>query len=383
MKIADVSGFYSAAGGGVRRYVDDKFEAAARHGHELVVIAPGSRSAVEPRRGGKVAWVSAPPMPGDARYRMFWNAREAWAVLDAEAPDMVEGSSPWRGGWIAGAWPGKAARALVFHQDFVAGYPFTALGGALSLGAIDRLFAPYWAYVRRLSRRFDATVAGGEWLAARLAGFGLQNPVAVPFGIERGRFAAERRDEGLRHSLLELCGVGPRGRLLLAVGRLHPEKRHRTIIEGFVRAKASRADLGLAIVGDGLTRGAVARLASGDGNVAMLGAIEDRDALARCYASADVLVHGSAAETYGLVVAEAIASGLPVVVPDAGGAADLAPRGRSKTYRTGDSVACAAAILAILADGGDPPTARPPGSADDHFTALFEHYASLVRARRA
>ena len=53
----------------------------------------------------------------------------------------------------------------------------------------------------------------------------------------------------------------------------------------------------------------------------MEGEIRDRALLARYYASADVLVHGSAAETYGLVVAEAICSGLPVVVPDRGGAA--------------------------------------------------------------
>ncbi|HYX47808.1 MAG TPA: glycosyltransferase family 1 protein, partial [Sphingomicrobium sp.] len=41
MRIVDVSAFYSPFGGGVRTYVEAKFRAAARFGHEVVVIAPG------------------------------------------------------------------------------------------------------------------------------------------------------------------------------------------------------------------------------------------------------------------------------------------------------------------------------------------------------
>jgi len=382
MKIVDVCGFYSDTGGGVKRYVLQKLAAARAHGHELVVIAPGATSHTEQRSGGRIVWVRSPPMPGDANYRMFWSAREAWAVLDAEAPDVVEGSSPWRGGWIAGAWPGNAARSLVFHQDFVAGYPYTALDRLLPRRAIDGLFAPYWRGVRRLSARFDVTVAGGEWLARRLADFGLNHPVAVPFGIETQRFSPALRDEALRRDLLAQCGFGPEGRLLLSVGRFHPEKRHHVIIEAVGTARARRPDLALAMIGDGLSRRSVERAAARVGGVTLLGAIADHALLARYYASADVLVHASAAETYGLAVAEAMASGLPVVVPDCGGAADLAPRGRSKVYPTGDAAACAEAILAILDDGGDAPTVPPPSSAEAHFSALFELYETLAARRR-
>ncbi len=317
-------------------------------------------------------------MPFDANYRVFQDAAPVWRAMDQAAPDIVEGSSPWRGGWIAGAWPGRAARALVFHQDFVAGYPMTALDGVMSPAAIDGLFAPWWAWLRRLSARYDVTVAGGEWLARRLAGFGVKAPVAVPFGIETGVFSPGLRDEALRRDLLARCGVRPTGRLLLTVGRFHPEKRQRVIIEGFARARATRPDLGLVVIGDGLARRAVERAAARAGTgVVLTGALADRADLARHYASADALVHGSAAETYGLVVAEAIASGLPVVVPERGGAADLAARGRSKVYATGDAAACAAAILAVLDDGGDPPTRPPPGTAEAHFEALFGLYEGL------
>lgn len=156
------------------------------------------------------------------------------------------------------------------------------------------------------------------------------------------------------------------------------------MIEGFVRAQASRGGLGLVLVGDGLRRKAVERAARRASHVHLLGAIVDRDRLARIYASADALVHGSGAETYGLVVAEAIASGLAIVVPDTGGASDFAGRARSAVYKTGDPAACAEAILRLL----DQQVAGPPASnalvtAEAHFTQLFALYQRLVDARRS
>ena len=116
--------------------------------------------------------------------------------------------------------------------------------------------------------------------------------------------------------------------------------------------------------------------------------MDDRERLAASLASADAFVHGSAAETYGLVVAEAICSGLPVVVPDVGGAADLAAPEYAETYRPGDSSGCAEAIIRVLAR---PQTellsacmsakAAKIGTMDDHFEKLFELYASLLRRR--
>jgi alpha-1,6-mannosyltransferase len=378
MKIVDVNGFYAEAGGGVRRYVDAKFEAVARAGHDLTVIAPGVASRTDNRAGGRVVWVASPSMPFDPRYRRFAGAREAWAAMDTAAPDIVVGSSPWRGGKIAATWPGKGARALVFHQDVVAAYGHTGLDRWVPRETIDALAQPWWARLRRLASRFDVTVTGGEWLAARLAAHGIANARAVPLGIEAGRFASERRDEALRRDLLGRCGVGPEGALLLAVARHHPEKRLPCVIEGFARARLQQPDLALAVVGDGLGRAAVERAAGRSGGVTFVGAVEDRDALARIYASADLFVHGSGAETYGLAVAEAIVSGLAVVVPDSGGAADLARRGRSTTYRTGDPAACAAAIVAAVSGRAQAATAPPPGSLDDHFTVLFGLYEALA-----
>ncbi|HEY5290135.1 MAG TPA: glycosyltransferase [Caulobacteraceae bacterium] len=380
MKIADVNGFYAEAGGGVRRYVEAKFAAAARAGHELTVIAPGAADRVEPRVGGQVRWLASPTMPFDSRYRRFAGRRSVWAALEATAPDLVEASSPWASATIAATWPGRAPRVLVFHQDVAAAYAHTALDRMISRQAIDTLAWPWWARLRRLSRRFGATVAGGEWLAARLAAHGVANAVAIPFGIEAGAFGPEHRDEVLRAELLARCGAPPDSKLLLAVSRFHPEKRLPTVIDAFGRARATRGDLALAIVGHGLAHASVARAADRAGRVVLLGAIDDREALARVYASADLFVHGSAAETYGLAVAEAIASGLTAVTPDRGGAGDLARVGWSKTYRAGDAAAAAHAILAALNGEVDPATRPPPGSLNDHFAKLFALYEKRVTA---
>jgi alpha-1,6-mannosyltransferase len=115
--------------------------------------------------------------------------------------------------------------------------------------------------------------------------------------------------------------------------------------------------------------------------VALLGRIDDRPTLARIVASADLFVHGSAAETYGLAVAEALASGLTVVCPDYGGAADLATASRSRLYRAGDVRNCAQAIIDALA-GGARPAASAPRGLDDHFADLFAGYEALITPAR-
>ena len=240
LRLVDVCGFYSDQGGGVRGYVARKIAAAAAHGHHVSVIAPGRENRIEQRDGGRIVWVASPPMPSDRRYRRFDRAAPVWRAIDAERPDILEGSTPWRGGWLARDWPGRAPRALIFHQDFVAAYPQPLLDRFLSHDAIDRLFAPWWANVRRLSQGFDVTVTAGDWLAARLARLGIARPVSIPFGVEPNRFSPRRRDEALRADLLRGGGVGPEGRLLLAVGRFHPEKRWGVILEGFRRARATR-----------------------------------------------------------------------------------------------------------------------------------------------
>lgn len=383
MKVVDVAEFYAEQGGGVKTYIHQKLEAGHRLGHEVVIIAPGPDDGEEEKLGGRIVWVKGPPMPLDPRYYVLWNEKKVHQALTRERPDVVEGSSPWSGGWFAARWRGhakKAKKAFIFHQDPVAVYPQTLLGRTLGEARVDNLFAPYWGYLRTLSRRFDHTVVSGQWLADKLNRFGLDNAVAVPFGIDKSRFSPGHADPALKRRWLAECGVSSDAPLWVGISRHHPEKRLFTMLSAFERASQTR-EMGLVLFGHGPLRDLVLRRAKRIRGVQVAGFTEDRTLIARTLASADAFLHGSAAETYGLVVAEALCSGLPLVVPDKGGAADLANDAYAESYPAGDAKACAEAMLRLLSRPRDllgkaalNAAQHKVGTMDDHFRGLFSLY---------
>lgn len=406
MKLVDVSEFYAERGGGVRTYTHAKLAAGARLGIEVVIVAPGDADREERREGGRVIWVKSPRLALDPRYHVLLRERAVHAILDAESPDVVEGSSTWTGGAFVARWRGDAVKSLVFHQDPVAVYPHSLLDRAIAPARLDRLAWPWWAYLRRLAGAFDLTVVAGEWLAERLRERRVANAVAVPFGITKHDAKAREGHAGrdsrrteetsrVRHELLARAGAPADAALLVAISRHHPEKRLGTVLRGVWRANErlrarGRPGVALALFGDGPLRPLVERAARRHGPAFVAGFTTDRDRLRAALASADAFVHGSAAETYGLVVAEALEAGLPLVVPSRGGAADLADPSWSETYPPGDAVACADAIERLLGRDRDAlrHAARHAANTrvrdlDDHFAELFARYASVASVSRS
>ncbi len=387
MKIVDVCEFYSPTGGGVRRYINQKLGLAARFGHQLTIIAPGAETRIEKAHGGTIAWIKSPHLPFDRNYRMFWSAQPVWDALDQLKPDLVEGSSPWRGGWLAARWPGKAVKVFFMHADPVAVYPQTFLGGLLGPERVDRLFAFFWNYLNRLNSNYDAAIVTNPALAERFAGFGLENIQVAPFGVERSKFSPAFHDATARREMLATCGLEDDAALLIAVGRHHPEKRLRKIIQAVSRAQGMRK-IGLYIAGDGFLRAWVERWALNAQHVYVAGQINDPEQLATVMASADALIHGSAAETFGLVLAEALCSGTPLIVPDAGASATFAGPDYAETYRAGDAADGAAAILRLLSGDRKAQSRAAQVAADarvftveQHFERLFEIYERIVQER--
>jgi alpha-1,6-mannosyltransferase len=387
VKIVDVCEFYSPTGGGVRRYIDQKLEYAPRFGHDLTVIAPGVENKTERVRGGTIIWVKSPQLPFDANYRMFWRAHDVWNVLDALAPDLVEGSSPWRGGWLTARWHSAVPKAFFMHMDPVSVYPQTFLGGFLGEERVDRMFGWFWTYLNRLNNFYDAAIVTNPAMAQRFGKFGLQNIEVAPFGVEREKFSPTFADPAVRREMLAACGLDEDATLLIAVGRHHPEKRLNVVIDAVSRAQLHRK-IGLYIVGDGLIRRSVERWARRAAHVHVAGKIGDQARLAAVIASADALIHGSAAETFGLVLAEALCSGTPVIVPDAGASATFAGPGYAETYRPGDANDAAAAILHLM--GGDRAAQSRAALAaadarvftvEQHFEKLFEIYGRIAATR--
>lgn len=388
MKIVDVCAFYTPHGGGVKTYIDRKLRVGADHGHEVVVIAPGKKSAVEERPGGgRIIYVESPPLPFDRRYRYFSGEAEVRRLLDAERPDFVEASSPWRTASIVAGWQGDTPRALIMHSDPLAAFPYRWFGAIASRPMIDRQFLWFWNHLQRSSTSFDMVVCANQSFSARLRDGGIPRVRTIPMGIDPNIFSPARRNSAVRRDLLARCGLGEEASLLLGVGRHSAEKRWPMIIDACQRASLDRP-IGLVLIGTGRDLARIVRHVGGNPHVHLLAPITDRTMLATVMASGDALIHGCEAETYGLVPAEAAASGLPLIVPDEGGAADLARPDISETFVAGDVQSAADAIRRMQDRDRDPLlrlAARAALSArilDQHFEELFDAYRSSRLGRR-
>ena len=145
-------------------------------------------------------------------------------------------------------------------------------------------------------------------------------------GVDLARFSPERREPGL---------LDPSRINVLYSGRLTREKGVDLLADAFLEAHRLRPALQLVLAGGGPEE-AVLRERLGDA-ATFLGWLEG-DALAAAYASADLFLFCSQTDTYGQVLLEAQASGLPIVAVAAGGPAELVAHGRSGLLCSPDPV---------------------------------------------
>ncbi len=166
-----------------------------------------------------------------------------------------------------------------------------------------------WAWTRHLHKRADRTLAPSTAAMENLAAHRIPRVHKWARGVDITGFAPSARDENLRRRW------SPDGKPVVGfVGRLAPEKHVERLA-----VLARRDDLQLVVVGDGVDR---AKLESALPTAVFTGALYGEE-LATAYASMDVFVHPGEHETFCQAVQEAMASGLPVIAPDAGGPRDL------------------------------------------------------------
>jgi glycosyltransferase involved in cell wall biosynthesis len=185
----------------------------------------------------------------------------------------------------------------------------------------------------------------------------------TPYGVDNEPFAGAAADR-VRHrvSVREELGLAPEQPIVLFVGKLIERKRPRDMLDALARREAIGTTPAAVFVGDGELRrpleGWIAATNGGAGgasdcafDVRFVG-FQNQSAIARYYAAADVFVLPSAFETWGLVVNEAMASGLPVIVSDGAAAArDLVIPGENGfTYRAGDIDRLSDRLAELLAD---------------------------------
>lgn len=306
MRVAIVAESFLPNVNGVSNSVLRVLEHLRRTGHEALVIAPDNPPSQGPAErihdGVRIHRVPSRMVPKVTSLPLGVPRPRMLGVLRGFAPHVVHLASP----ALLGYGGLLAARRL--GVPTVAVYQTDVAGFAASYGA--RFAAgPVWAWNRHLHSRADRTLAPSSAAMEDLRAHGVPRVYHWPRGVDVSGFVPSARDERLRRLW------SPAGKPIVGyVGRLAPEKHVQRLA-----VLARRDDLQVVVVGDGVDR---ATLQSVLPSAVFTGALYGRE-LAAAYASMDVFVHPGEHETFCQAVQEALASGVPVIAPDAGGPRDL------------------------------------------------------------
>lgn len=180
---------------------------------------------------------------------------------------------------------------------------------------------------RKFVRYCDGFVVPGKASFEYVKSFGVEDGAifTAPNAVDTRRFAEEAariRENSVRHRE----GLGLPGRFFLFVGRLVAEKGVFDLLQAYGTLGAKvREQFGLVFVGDGKELAELQRTAAGmKAGCIQFAGFAQREQLAAYYALADVLVFPTHTDTWGLVVNEAMACGLPIIATSlAGCTADL------------------------------------------------------------
>ncbi|OBF95145.1 alpha-mannosyltransferase [Mycobacterium sp. 852014-52450_SCH5900713] len=306
MRVAIVAESFLPEVNGVSNSVIRVLEHLRRNGHEALVIAPDTPPGAAPADrvydGIRVHRVPSRMFPKVTTLPLGVPMPRMVSVLRGFDPHVVHLASP----ALLGYGGVKAARWL--GVPTVAVYQTDVPGFAASYG-IPMTTRAAWAWFRHLHSLADRTLAPSSVTMESLVAHRFPRVHQWARGVDVLRFAPSARDEALRQRW------SPQAKPIVGfVGRLAPEKHVERLIP-----LAARDDVQLVIVGDGVDR---SKLQKAMPTAVFTGALYG-DELATAYASMDVFVHPGEHETFCQVVQEALASGLPVIAPDAGGPRDL------------------------------------------------------------
>lgn len=345
MRIAQVCPYAWEDAGGVQVHVRELSERLRTRGHEVIVLAPSrgeptDRGFVRVGRPVRLRYNDA-SAPIDPRP---WSRGAARRALAAFGPDLVHVHEPLAPS--TSLWAVSVATCPVvgtFHSG-------------VSRSRLYDLAAPV---LRRVARRLTTRIAVSERAAvvarARLGG----EFEIVPNGVDVAAFAgAEPADLG-------------EGRKLLFVGRLDRRKGFPVALAAFGLLAESHPDLRLVVAGEGPERSALdAQPAATRERVAMLGHVANRD-LPPIHAACDVfLAPNTGGESFGVVLIEAMAAGLPVVASDIPGFDEVIRDGvEGILVAPGDPEGVAAAAGRIL---DDPSLAALMAGGGRHRAAAFD-----------
>lgn len=297
--IADITMFYAPASGGVRTYLDAKHRRlAGRTGIRHSLLIPGPSLSEE----NGVYRVPSPALPFGNGYRFPVRLAPWCNVLKELQPDVIEVGDPYRTAWAAL----NARRQLDVP---VIGFYHSDLPLLVSNRMGNWVTPNVEAYVSKLYGNFDRVLAPSKVMADKLRRLGIRDVYVQRLGVDLELFNPSRRDPELRKQL----GIATDKRLLVFAGRGSKEKNIPVLLDCM---KHLGEDYHLLLVGSSMP-------ANVPDNVTVINHFCPMHEVARLMASADALLHAGNQETFGLVILEAMASGIPVVAVDAGAFKEL------------------------------------------------------------
>jgi alpha-1,6-mannosyltransferase len=329
LHIADVTMFWGPASGGVRRYLEAKHaHLAGREQARHSLVVPGARADCRREDGQTICHLPARRLPAGDGYR-FPLAAGPWRdTLVSLAPDVIEAGDPYVTAHAALA----AGRTLdvptvaFFHSD---------LSRLLALRFGDWVRTLSSRYLARLYERFDWVLAPSEVMAAQLDDLGVRHVSVQRLGVDTGLFCPSRNSPAVRAAIRVPQGA----RLLVFAGRNTREKHVDQLLSCLDRLDE---DHYLLLIGANMPD-------NGHPRLRVVDYVGDEETLAMYLASADALLHAGDAETFGLVILEAMACGLPVVGVDAGATPELVDETVGELAPRASGAALAEAVDALFA----------------------------------
>ena len=301
---------------GVTRTLAKLLEYLQLAGHQALLLGPDS--GMEQYAGAEIIGTAGFPLPFYPELKFNFFRPLFVRRLNQFRPHLVHVVDP----MVLGAAGLIASRML--NTPLISSY-HTNLAAYCGYFGFPMLTRPMWAYNRFLHNHCSLTFCPSPSTADLLYKQGFQHLRVWPRGVETTLFQPGRRSLELRASWLHSREQPTEKAVLLYVGRISWEKNLRLLIQ--VYRGMDHRHCHLVMVGNGPAYSEIQQELAGL-PVTFTGYLSG-EALATAYASADIFAFPSRTETFGQVILEAMASGLPVVGLLAEGVCDLVDHRRT------------------------------------------------------
>jgi alpha-1,6-mannosyltransferase len=344
VRVVDVTSFFSAKSGGIKRYYREKSLVLPRRGLDCHFVAPGPAHGEAALGGGTLHTIAGPSVPFSREYHLFRPGGALGRLLRRLRPDVVEvGSHYFLPSMVIRALAPLGARrpAVVgfFHTDFPRQLVEPVARRFLPAGLARRAVAAAWRFARRQFARYDATLVASRQIAAWLRELGVPNVRWVGLGVDVETF----RPPATAPAPSDTPPV------VTYLGRFSPEKELGLLMAAWDDVHA-RTGARLRFIGNGPSRPTIEAFAAGRPSVTVEAYLDRPADVAAALGASDVAVLTSGTETFSLATAEAMACGTPVVGPARGAVGELiADAGAGRTFASGSAAALGDALCDLLA----------------------------------